>query len=211
MKISGINKFSMVNYPNKIACVLFSKGCPLKCKYCYNKILLKLPTIQWSEITEFLEKRKGQLEAVVFSGGEPMAQYEDLNKAIDYCRDLGYEIGLHLTGLHSDKKEFIEIVNKSNWIGLDFKAPEAKYKKICGLDYSDWSRALDIILKSGKDLEVRTTLAKDLTKEDLLEMEKVLIEHNISKWYLQRLMLKEGTFEVPDYDLDGFSIAIEVR
>lgn len=211
MRISGINRFTLVNYPGKIACVLFAKGCPLKCQYCYNKRLLTEPDIEWENIESFLKQRKGQLEAVVFSGGEPMLQYQELNKAVDFCKSLGYEIGLHLTGLNSDKKEFLEIVNKSNWIGLDFKAPEAKYKEICNLDYQDFKRGFDIITKSNCDFEIRTTLDKKLTKEDLLEMDKFLQENNIEKWYLQRLMIKEGIFNVPDLNFNNFKTQIVIR
>lgn len=211
MRISGVNRFTLVNYPGKLACVLFAKGCPLHCKYCYNKILLSEPDIDWEDIKEFLEQRKGKLEAVVFSGGEPMAQYQELNKAVDFCKSLGFSIGLHLTGLNSDKEEFKEIVNKSDWIGLDFKAPEKKYKEICGLSFTDFKRALDIIIDSKVNFEIRTTLDNRLSKEDLLEMDNFLQENNIEKWYLQKLMLREGIFEIPEFNLNIFKTLIEIR
>ena len=211
MKISGVNRFTLVNYPGKLACVLFAKGCPLHCKYCYNKILLSEPDIDWEDIKEFLEQRQGKLEAVVFSGGEPMAQYQELNAAVDFCKSLGFSIGLHLTGLNSDKEEFREIVNKSNWIGLDFKAPEKKYKEICGLSFADFKRALDIIIDSKINFEIRTTLDNRLSKEDLLEMDNFLQENNIEKWYLQKLMLREGIFEIPEFNLNIFKTLVEIR
>ncbi len=211
MKISGLNGFTLVNYPNKISCVLFAQGCPLHCKYCYNKRLLTEPLIEWQEIEDFLRKRQGSLEAVVISGGEPMLQYKELKKASLFVKSLGYNLGLHLTGLNSDKSEFKEIVELADWIGLDFKAPENKYKEICGLNYNDFLRALDIIMNLNKDFEIRTTLDKKLTKEDLLEMQQVLLNKGINKWYLQRLMLNEGTFNIPDYDLNDFEIDIQIR
>ena len=211
MRISGINRFTLVNYPGKIACVLFAKGCPLHCKYCYNKRLLTEPDIEWEEIKEFLQQRQDKLEAVVFSGGEPMAQYQELNKAVDFCKSLGYEIGLHLTGLNSDKKEFFEIVRKADWIGLDFKATESKYKEICGLPFNNFLKAFEIITNSGKKFEIRTTLDSRLSKEDLFEMDKFLQDNNIEKWYLQRLMVKEGVFEIPDFELTNFKTKTIIR
>ena len=211
MRISGVNRFTLVNYPGKMACVLFAKGCPLHCKYCYNKRLLTEPDIEWEEIQDFLSQRKDKLEAVVFSGGEPMAQYQELNKAVDFCKSLGFEIGLHLTGLNSDKKEFKEVVNKANWIGLDFKAPKDKYKKICGLSFEDFKRAFEIITNSGKNFEIRTTLDSQLSKEDLFEMDNFLQDNKIEKWYLQRLMLKEGFFEIPNFELNNFKTKTIIR
>lgn len=211
MKISGLNQFTTINYPGKLSCVLFAKGCPLHCKYCYNKVLLKEPLIKKEEIKDFLISRKGKLEAVVFSGGEPMMQYKQLKKAVLYVKELGYKIGLHLTGLNSDKKEFLEIIRMVDWIGLDFKAPEYKYKEICGLDYKYFLEAFKIIQESGIDFEIRTTLDKSLTKEDLLEMENFLLNNNINTWYLQRLMLEEGIVEIPSYTLDDFHLNIIIR
>ena len=211
IKISGINKFSMVNYPGKIACVLFAKGCPLKCKYCYNKVLLREPTIEEDYIKEFLEERKGLLDGVVFSGGEPMMQYRELLETTKYVKSLGYKIGIHITGLNSDKPEFKEIIQLCDWIGLDFKAPEYKYKRVCGLDYKYFLDALNLILEEGKDFEIRTTLDKLLTKEDLLEMEKVLLNKKIKKWFIQHRMLNEGEFAIPDFNLDNFNIQTEFR
>lgn len=202
MNISGINKFSIVNYPGKVACVLFAKGCPLHCSYCYNKSLLKEPTIPEEEIKNFLIKRKGVLDGVVFSGGEPMAQYKELLSLVKFAKDLNYKIGLHLTGLNSDKKEFEEIVQLSDWIGLDFKAPSYKYEEICGLGWKYFEQALNLIKKLNKAYEIRTTLDTKLTKEDLENMDQFLVENNINEWYLQRLMLEEGEFHLPDFELE---------
>lgn len=211
MRISGINKFTMVNYPGKLSCVLFTKGCPLHCKYCYNKTLLTEPDIPWQEIQDFLEDRKKFLDGVVFSGGEPMSQYQELLDKVKYVKSLGLLVGLHLTGLNSDKPEFEEIINLADWIGLDYKAPENKYKDICGLSYKYFYNAFNLILNKNIQLEIRTTLDNNLTKEDLLSMEDFLIKNGIKKWYLQRVMLNEGTFEVPDYRLDDFTIETVIR
>lgn len=211
LQISGINKFSVINYPGKVSCVLFAKGCPLHCSYCYNRILLKEPIIKEEWLKGFLEKRKGVLDGVVFSGGEPMMQYQGLLEAVNYVKDLGYKVGLHLTGLNVDKPEFKEIIDKSDWVGLDFKAPDYKYKKICGLDFKDFEQALHIILQSGITFEVRTTLDSRLTQEDLAWMASFLVKQGIKKWYLQRVMLTEGDFQFVPFPLKFEGVEVEVR
>ena len=211
MRISGLNTFTLINYPGKLSCVLFAQGCPLHCSYCYNKRLLIEPLIEWDFIADFLTRRQGLLEAVVISGGEPMMQCVELKKACLFIKSLNYKLGLHLTGLNSNKPTFKEIINLTDWVGLDFKAPQNKYKDICGLNFNNFNKALDILIELKKDFEIRTTLDKKLTKEDLLQMQEFLLNKGINKWYLQRLMLNEGTFDVPNYDLNGFNINIQVR
>lgn len=211
MKISGINRFSVVNYPGQICCVLFAQGCPLHCSYCYNKSLLKEPLLDWNEIKEFLKKRKGVLDAIVFSGGEPLFQPEELLRDIYFVKNLGYNVGLHITGLNSNHKNFEEIINLSDWIGLDFKGTKKKYKKLFNLEFKYFEDALDLIIKNKLNYEIRTTLSEDLLEEDLLEMSNFLISKDIKNWTLQPLMLREGTFSTPNYSLDFKGINVRIR
>lgn len=211
MIISGINKFSVVNYPGKVSCVLFTKGCPLHCPYCYNRTLLSEPEIEWEDIRDFLIKRKGVLDAVVISGGEPMLHYQTILPRIQEIKSMGYLIGIHLTGLNSDKKEFEKVIDLCDWIGLDFKTTPSKYKELCGLDYKSWEKALEIILGKNKNFEIRTTLDYSLTRENLLEMEKILYYKGVKEWSLQKLMNREGSFVVPNYSLDFTTVQAVLR
>lgn len=211
MIISGINKFSIINYPGKVSCVLFAKGCPLKCQYCYNKILLTEPTIPWQEIQAFLRKRIGVLDAVVFSGGEPMLQPDQLLDACNYVKNLGYLIGLHITGLNYDNKNFQQIIDLADWIGLDFKATKEKYLQVCGLPFENFQRTLDLLISKNKNFEVRTTLDQKLDRQDLLRMEKFLLDKGVNSWMLQRLMLEEGSFDNPPYSLQFDNISTTIR
>lgn len=211
MIISGINRFSVVNYPGKVSCVLFTKGCPLHCPYCYNTTLLKEPEIKWEDIKEFLRKRKGVLDAVVISGGEPMLHYKTILPRLQEIKSFGYQIGIHLTGLNSDKEEFEKVIDLCDWIGLDFKTSPSKYKSLCGLEYKYWESAIEIILGKNKDFEIRTTLDYSITKEDLLEMEQILHKKGIKNWSLQKLMSEEGSFVVPNYSLDFTTVQAVLR
>ena len=100
IKIGGLETFSAVDFPNKIAAVVFMQGCPWRCPFCYNTNLQGLEgpdEVDWQKFIELLKKRKGVLDAVVFSGGEPLMQ-DGLKQAMTEVKDLGYIIGMHTGG-----------------------------------------------------------------------------------------------------------------
>ena len=200
MLISGLYKFSTVNYPSKLSCVLFLKGCACSCDYCYNRQLLYSDCIGEEEVRNFLESRVGLLDAVVFSGGEPMYQINDLLPWCEYVKKLGFLVGLHTTGYNSNNPKFGQILRLCDWVGLDFKAPSYKYTQVCGKDFGMFETALPLVRKV-PSYEVRTTLSDKLTKDDLLFMRKYLTDNGIDLWYLQR-QLKNGTFCTPSFKLD---------
>ena len=100
IKIGDIEKFSLVDWPEKIAVVIFMQGCPWRCPFCYNQSLQN-PHIDgnagWDNLINLLEHRKGIVDAVVFSGGEPLMQ-DNLPQAMSAVKNMGYEIGLHTGG-----------------------------------------------------------------------------------------------------------------
>jgi len=94
IRIGGIEKFSIVDFPNRMAAVVFMQGCPWRCPFCHNAHLQDVnaeTNIVWHKFTDFLKQRKGILDAVVFSGGEPLVQKE-LREAIEEVRALGYQV-----------------------------------------------------------------------------------------------------------------------
>ena len=99
--IGGVETFSMVDYPGQLAAVVFMQGCPWRCPFCHNRDLQKIgqeTNFDWEKFKIFLEERRGKLDAVVFSGGEPLVQ-EALIDAVNEVRAMGYKIGLHTGGL----------------------------------------------------------------------------------------------------------------
>ena len=116
--IGGVETFSMVDYPGQMAAVVFMQGCPWRCPFCHNKTLQKIgleTNFDWSKFKSFLVERKGKLDAVVFSGGEPLVQ-DALLDAIKEVKAMGYKIGLHSGGFRPDlfkQKIGIRICNKS--------------------------------------------------------------------------------------------------
>ena len=140
--------------------MVYCQGCPWRCGYCHNPHLLSgrgTGGIAWSEVLDFLRRRRGLLDAVVFSGGEPTAQ-RGLAAAMRAAKALGYRIGLHSAGIYP--RRFAEVLPFADWVGFDAKAPfDAAYARITGVRASgeaalESARAL---LASGVDCEFRTT------------------------------------------------------
>ncbi|MDD4557086.1 MAG: anaerobic ribonucleoside-triphosphate reductase activating protein [Alphaproteobacteria bacterium] len=195
--IGGIEKFSVVDYPGKIAAVVFLKGCPWRCPFCYNTHLQKLDNetnFFWHEFKHFLEKRKGVLDAVVFSGGEPLMQ-KRIVEAIVEVKALGFEIGVHTGGFYPEI--LAETLPLVDWVGLDIKAPfeSEHYKKAVGGVESlpKVLQSLDILLKSRINFETRTTCdPRLLTVEDIYCIAKALSARGVKKYNLQRYRQVEG-------------------
>jgi len=160
LRIGGFEPFSTVDYPDHIAAVIFSQGCPFRCGYCHNAHLIPARSnnlIRWDEVCSALERRIGLLDAVVFSGGEPTAQ-RALPAAIAFVREMGFGIGLHTAGPFPKMLECV--LPMLDWVGLDLKAPTGRYTDVTGVRGSEaraW-RSLDLLLASGVPFEVRTTI-----------------------------------------------------
>lgn len=193
VNIGDVEKFSIVDFPNHIAAVVFLQGCPWRCPFCYNLSLQKLgaePESDWTfaKLLAFLHKRKGILDAVVFSGGEPLAQ-AGLEQAIDEVRELGYKIGLHTGGYRPDR--LAQIVAKTDWVGLDIKAPlqAERYQKATGGDghVENIAKSLKILSSSGIHFECRTTCdPRILNLEDLYAIARTLQQAGVKEYYLQK-------------------------
>ncbi len=191
IKIGGIEKFSIVDFPNRMSSVVFMQGCPWRCPFCHNADLQNInadTNISWQKFIDFLQQRKGVLDAVVFSGGEPLVQAE-LPDAVKEVKGLGYEIGLHTGGyLPQRLKEILPLVD---WIGFDVKAPleEARYKEITGgcADVRKVLESLKMLCESGKNFECRTTCdPRFLNINDLYQIADSLKELGVKEYYLQK-------------------------
>ncbi len=181
MKIGGWQKITLIDYPKKISTIIFTSSCPFRCFFCYNPELVlpegikKHPLIPEKEIIEFLEKRKGLLEGVVLTGGEPLMQ-KDIELFIRKIKKMGYLIKLDTNGFYPEKLE--KLINQKliDYIAMDIKAPPEKYEKITGVKVNTKKieKSFKLIKNSGLDYEFRTTLIPGfLNKKDVL---------NIAKW-----------------------------
>lgn len=149
-----------LDYPGRLACVLFCQGCAWRCRYCHNPQLIPprgLDERPWEQVLEFLRRRQGLLEAVVFSGGEPTLQ-EGLPDAMAQVRELGFAMGLHSAGIKPEA--LARALPLADWVGFDVKSLAEDCQAITGVRGSgaaNW-RSLEYLLQSGVDYECRTTV-----------------------------------------------------
>ena len=173
IQIGGLVPFTTIDYPGKLAAVLFLMGCPLRCVYCSNPHFLEPGDGPYdpSKVIEWIKSRVGKLEAIVFSGGEALMQGDATLDYMQRVRELGFAIGLHTNGFYPDLlKRAAPLVD---WVGLDYKATRAKYESLVGnsIAYDQMSKSLDFWISTGKDFEVRITCdPRFITKSDLMEI-----------------------------------------
>lgn len=180
MIIGGFQKFSLIDYPGKICAIVFTQGCNFRCPYCHNPELvdpkLFLSPIPEDEIFSFLEKRRGKLDAVEITGGEPTLQ-SDLIEFLEKIKNMGFLVKLDSNGTNPDVIEEA-IKNKLvDYLAMDVKAPLEKYKEIIGVDVdTDKIKSnIRLIMNSGVDYEFRTTIVKSLlSKEDIIKIGELI-------------------------------------
>lgn len=192
MNIGGFQRTSLLDYPDYISAIVWTQGCNFKCPFCYNKSLVfeKAGSIDDEEILSYLKKRKGMLEGLVISGGEPFLQ-KDLKDFILKVKKLEYLVKIDTNGSFPDKlKEFID-EKLIDYFSMDIKAPKNKYDKLSGVktDISKIQKSINIIKNHAPDYEFRTTFVSNLLKkEDIVEIGKWLDGSN--KFYLQQFKNK---------------------
>jgi pyruvate formate lyase activating enzyme len=134
LRVGGLTQLSAVDYPGgKLAAVVFCQGCAWRCGYCHNRHLLEKSSfheIPWEHILAFLRKRRGLLDAVVFSGGEPTLQ-RSLKSAVAQVKSMGYLVGLHTAGIVP--RRLAEVLPLLDWVGMDVKAPWEEHARVTGV------------------------------------------------------------------------------
>jgi len=188
MKIGGFQPTSLLDYPDKISAIIWTVGCNFRCPFCYNKdiVLGKSGTVSEEDILAFLKKRKGMLEALAVTGGEPLMQ-KDLADFLEKVKKLDYLVKLDTNGTFPEKLK--ELIDKKliDYVAMDVKAPKKKYDKLSGIktDVKIIQKSIDIIKNSEIDYEFRTTFIPDfLKKEDIVEVGKWLKDSK--QYYLQQ-------------------------
>ncbi|MEN6318735.1 MAG: anaerobic ribonucleoside-triphosphate reductase activating protein [Syntrophaceae bacterium] len=204
MKIGGLQKVSLIEYPGKICAIIFTQGCNFRCPNCYNPELVE-PTlytdcIPEDDVLSFLKMRKGKLDAVTITGGEPTIQ-DDLIEFIDYVKRIGYSIKLDTNGSHPEVVEKLFRKKLLDYVAMDIKGPLKKYQVVTRSDVNEANikQSIEMIMKAGIPYEFRTTLVKQLLKEDdILEIGKLI--KNACIYILQQFMpLKTLDKEFQEY------------
>lgn len=159
LRLGGLARLSSCDWPGQLAAILFCQGCPWRCPYCHNTHLLCATApaaLTWDEAAAFLETRRGLLDGVVFSGGEPTLQAA-LPEAIAAIRAMGFKIGLHTAGSFPDRLE--RVLPLVDWVGFDVKAPFADYDRLTGVSGSG-GKAKDSLIRlltAGTPRDIRIT------------------------------------------------------
>lgn len=190
MKIGGLLKFSMIDFPGYISAIVFTQGCNIRCEYCHNPELLPLSSdtaYNEEEILYYLEKRRKCLEGLVITGGEPTLQY-DLKDFIIKVRNFGYKIKLDTNGTNPQMvKELID-EHLVDFIAMDIKAPFEKYHLVCGPVNTDKVKeTMSLIINSGIAYQFRTTYYKEVLNDNDIEAIKAMCP-DISKFKLQECL-----------------------
>jgi len=163
MKIGGLQRISLIDYPGMICAIVFLEGCNFRCPYCHNPALvdpcLFRTSVKESDVLEFLKTRKGKLDAVSITGGEPTMQ-ANLPAFIRKIRRMGFAVKLDTNGSHPHVIKNLLTENLLDYIAMDVKAPFVKYKEIVNAHVNiDLIReSIDLILRSKIPCEFRTTI-----------------------------------------------------
>ena len=181
MKIGGLQPVTLLDYPQKVAAIIFTSSCNMRCPFCYNSNLVLPEKIQEAaimdeeEVVDFLIQRKKYLDGLVITGGEPAMQ----NDLLSFCKkmkEIGYSIKLDTNGLCPDVIRDLLDNEVVDYIAMDIKGPLDNYKKFCGvqIDADNIKKSIKIIRGSGLPYEFRSTLVKGLhskTDVDLMAKE----------------------------------------
>jgi pyruvate formate lyase activating enzyme len=198
--IGGITPFSTVDWPGRLAAVCFLAGCPWRCRYCQNRILWEASaaTKTYQDLLDLMRTRRGLLDGVVFSGGEPLAQTGLLAAVRQMCK-MGFEVGLHTGGAWPERLG--ELLPYLSWVGFDVKAPWDDYERVTLVPGSgeDARRSLDLLMASGVDMEARTTWHPGLlSPDDLVEIGQDLSARGVGTWAVQAFRETGTDGSLPD-------------
>lgn len=193
MLINGFQKLTILDYPGKVACIVFTPGCNFRCPFCHNASLVthidKETYIDADEVLAYLKKRQGLLDGVVITGGEPLLQ-NGIEEFIAEIKSLGYSVKLDTNGSFPEK--LISIVEKGlvDYVAMDIKNSKEKYGMTVGVedfDITPIEKSVDFLLQNKVDYEFRTTIVKDFhTVDDIQDI--VVWLKGAHKYFLQNFV-----------------------
>lgn len=164
MKLVGLVKSSLIDYPGKVAAVIFTQGCNFRCGFCHNPDLIRIENLELEvnysekEILDFLKSRIGKLDGVVITGGEPLIQ-PDLEGFIAKIKAMGYAIKLDTNGSSPEKLKHLIDSKLVDYVAMDIKGTFAKYGQICSyLNTKVIQQSVKLLTQNEVDYEFRTTV-----------------------------------------------------
>lgn len=192
MEFGGFEKFTLIDYPRKVACMVYTIGCPFRCPYCHNPELVDetcTTTINEKEVLTFLDTRKGMLDGIVITGGEPSMHGEKLFSFMKEVKKRGFLIKLDSNGV--DPMFLQKAIDEKlvDYIAMDIKSPLTKYSQVVArpVDIEAIKKSIEIIKGSGVEYEFRTTVVKSMLSFDDIEAIGKEI-HGATTYYLQKFI-----------------------
>ncbi len=211
MIIGGLQKTSLLDFPEKIAAIVFTMGCNFRCGYCHNPELIN-GEAKIEEVFEFLKTRQGKLDGVVITGGEPCLQ-KDLPEFIKQVKELGFAVKLDTNGSFPEMLE--KVLPDLDYVAMDIKAPLEKYSQIVNVDVDTLKilKSIEVLKNGGVDYEFRTTVVKSqLSYEDFEKIGQLI--QGAPRYYLQKFVaskiLDKGLENEKTYSTEEFERIIDI-
>jgi pyruvate formate lyase activating enzyme len=219
MIIGGLEKLTLLDYPDHLAAIIFTQGCNFRCHFCYNPMLVLPQTgmdkknkeekgfspLSTEDLFLFLKERFGRLEGVVITGGEP-TMHPDLPSFIKKIKDMGYLVKLDTNGTNPEMVKELIKEKLIDYLAMDLKAPLEKYEETVGvnLNWDNIKKSVKIIMSSGLPYEFRTTVVPGLlVKDDFAKMGKII--KGAAKWYLQNFKSDTDLVDTSYNKQNGYS------
>lgn len=230
MLIGGLEKLTLLDYPDNLAAIVFTQGCNFRCHFCYNPMLVwprseqlapdekdkekGYPPITEEDLFLFLQERRGKIDGVVVSGGEPTL-HADLPGFLSRIKDMGYLVKLDTNGSNPEMLASLMADKLIDYVAMDIKAPWPKYADVVGVavNLDNLQKSVKMIMSGSLPYEFRTTLLPEFHRaEDIEEMAKMIA--GAERWYLQKFkpdtnlvdVSFEGKKTFLDQDLKEFAL-----
>lgn len=174
MILNGFQKMTLLDFPGRVACTLFAGGCNFRCPFCHNAGLVigqEREIYEEEEILDYLKKRKGLLDGVCITGGEPLLR-TDIKEFIVKIKELGYSVKLDTNGSRPEKLRELIDEGLLDYVAMDVKSSMERYGKAVGIedfDTTEIEESIDLLLEGRADYEFRTTVVKPLHRVEDIE------------------------------------------
>ena len=216
MFLAGIQKLTLLDYPGRVACTVFTNGCDLRCPFCHNASLAmpdrEADTLDMDELMAFLKKRVGILDGVAVTGGEPLL-HPEIGELLERIKDLGYSVKLDTNGTFPDRLHEIVEAGLADRVAMDIKSAPENYAKVVGLpsfNLAPVRESVSYLIGCGVDYEFRTTAVKGLhSSEDFAGIARWIA--GAREYYIQAfkdsgdLIAGEGLSEFSEDEMNAFA------
>lgn len=206
MIIAGLQKTTLIDYPGKVAATVFTRGCSFRCGFCHNPELVLpeqfIPEMDEEEVFKFLEGRRGKLEGICITGGEPLL-FLDTKDFMRRVQAMGFAVKLDTNGSFPDQLEKILAEGLANYVAMDIKSPLEKYPEVTQAINAkslkeNIKKSIKMIMESGVDYEFRTTIAKPLHEMADFELMGKMIK-GAKRYFIQNFQKSKQINEAAVY------------